>query len=385
LAAPLDLILQLFFWLAIAATVYTYLGYPIVITILARLRRRPVRAAPITPSVSLIIPAFDEEKVIGEKLDNSMSLDYPADRLEIVVVSDGSTDATNQIVSRYAADGLRLLYDPPRRGKIAALNRSVPLTQGEILVFTDANAMLNPPALRRLVRHFADDRVACVGGEKRVGPAANLSAQGESAYWRYESYLKRCDSAVGSLMGVAGELFAMRRAFYTPIQEDTLIEDFVLSLHLVKQGWRVVYEPEAVAWEQPTLSLGDEWQRRTRIAAGGFQAIVRLRGMLNPALGLAAFQFLSHRVLRWIAPGFMIAALLINPFLTDRVLYRWTLLGQTLLYLAALLGYFLLRVGVRSRPLQLVFYFCFTNLAALVGLYRYISGTQAVTWKKVRA
>jgi biofilm PGA synthesis N-glycosyltransferase PgaC len=377
-------VLQILFWLSALAVVYTYIGYPLLIALLARVIRRPVRSAPITPSVSLVIPAYNEANVIAHKLENSLALDYPPAELEIVVISDGSTDGTNQIVRRFAHQGVRLLFEPPRRGKIAALNRAVPLTRGDIIVFTDANAMLAPGALRYLVRNFADARVACVGGEKRVGENRSTSARGESAYWRYESYLKRCDSAVGSAMGVAGELFAVRRERYTAVEQDSLIEDFVLSLRLVEAGWRVLFEPQAVAWEQSSPSLSAEWQRRTRIAAGGFQSIVRLTGMLNPLLGLPAFQYFSHRVLRWLAPFFLIAAFAANVLLWSHPLYRWTLVAQVVFYLLALAGYALVRLGLYWRPLQMAFYFCFTNLAALIGFYRYVTRSQPVTWKKAR-
>jgi cellulose synthase/poly-beta-1,6-N-acetylglucosamine synthase-like glycosyltransferase len=373
------------FWLSTLAVIYTYLGYPIVITILARILNRPVHIAPIWPTVSLIIPAYNEERIIAQKLDNSLALDYPREKLEIVVVSDGTTDRTNEVVRAYVDKGIRLFFEPPRRGKIAAINRAVPLTRGEILVFTDANAMLLPDALRNLVRNFADERVACVGGEKRVGTGRSISARGESAYWRYESRLKRCDSAVSSVMGVAGELFAIRRERYAPVEENSLIEDFVLSLRLVEAGWRVIYEPEAVAWEPSLLSLSAEWQRRTRIAAGGFQAMVRLPGMLNPSLGLPAFQYFSHRVLRWLAPFFLLMIFLTNLRLRARSLYRWGLKVQVLFYLMALTGLLLGRAHIYWRPLQLVFYFCFTNLAALVGFARYVTRSQPVTWKKARS
>jgi biofilm PGA synthesis N-glycosyltransferase PgaC len=377
-------VLQILFWLSALAVVYTYLGYPLIVTLLARLMHRPIRAAPIAPFVSLVIPAYNEASVIAHKLENSLALDYPRAKLEIVVISDGSTDGTNQLVARYADRGVRLLFEPPRRGKIAALNRAVPLTHGEIIVFSDANAMLAPSALRQLVRNFADEQVACVGGEKRVGGDRSTSARGESAYWRYESHLKRCDSAVGSAMGVAGELFAIRRARYTAVEQDSLIEDFVLSLRLVQAGWRVLFEPQAVAWEESSPSLAAEWQRRTRIAAGGFQSIVRLTGMLNPRLGLPAFQYFSHRVLRWLAPFFLLAALAANALLWSLPFYRWTLVAQLIFYLLALVGYALVRLGLYWRPLQMVFYFCFTNLAALAGFFRYVTRSQPVTWKKAR-
>jgi len=384
LSSPFALALQVFFWIFALAVVYTYIGYPIVITVLARFIRRPVYVAPITPLVSLIIPAYNEESVIADKLRNSFGLDYPSEQREIIVVNDSSTDHTAEAVSGFAGQGVKLLFQPRRQGKIAALNLAAPQAQGEILVFTDANAMLEPQALRRLMRNFADPQVGCVGGVKRIRRDGTVHAQGESTYWRYEAHLKRCDSMVGSAIGAEGALMAIRRDLYRPLAEDSLIEDFVLAMRLIEDGWRVVYEPEAIIWEQASPSLSAEWQRRTRMAAGGFQAISRLKGMLNPFRGLPAFQYVSHKVMRWLAPFFMIAAFVANVGLWPFTFYRWMLALQALFYLAALAGYLLMRVGLRWRPLQLVFYFCFANATALAGFYRYATRSQPVTWEKAR-
>ncbi len=378
------LALQLVFWVFALVVGYTYIGYPIVITALARFIRRPVHAASITPSVSLIIPAHNEESVMADKLRNSLGLDYPSEQREIIVVNDSSTDHTAKAVSSFVEQGVRLLSQPRRQGKIAALNLAAPQAQGEILVFTDANAMLEPQALRRLIRNFADPEVGCVGGAKRIRYDGTVPAQGESTYWRYEAHLKRCDSIVGSAIGAEGALMAIRRDLYRLLAEDSLIEDFVLAMRLVEDGWRVMYEPEAIIWEQASPSLAAEWQRRTRIAAGGFQAIGRLKGMLNPFRGMPAFQYVSHKVMRWLAPFFMIAAFVANVGLWPFAFYRWTLVLQVLFYLTAVAGYLLTRMGLRWRPLQLVSYFCFANATALAGFYRYATRSQPVTWEKAR-
>jgi cellulose synthase/poly-beta-1,6-N-acetylglucosamine synthase-like glycosyltransferase len=226
-------LLQAIFWLAVGVMVYTFLGYPLLIGLLARCMQRPVRRAEITPPATLIIPAYNEASVIARKIENSLGLDYPSDRLEVVVITDGSDDGTVDVVSSYAERGVRLYHQPQRQGKAAAINRVVPLVSGEILVFSDANTMIEPGALRALVRSFADPAVGGVSGEKQV------QGGGEGLYWRYESYLKRCDSALTSVMGAAGEFFAVRRELFRPTEEDSVIEDFVLSLRLVEAGWRV--------------------------------------------------------------------------------------------------------------------------------------------------
>jgi biofilm PGA synthesis N-glycosyltransferase PgaC len=372
------------FWMSGLAVVYTFLGYGALITLLARFIHCPVQRQPITPSVTLIIPAYNEEDVIAEKLDNCLALDYPRNLIEIMVVTDGSTDRTCELVSQYASRGVKLLHQPERRGKIAAMNRAAPFAWGQVLVFSDANAILEPQAIRMLVANLADPKVACVGGEKRIKRAASVQAQGEGAYWRYEAYLKRLDSKINTAIGAIGELFAIRHELYQPMADDLLIEDFVLTMKLVARGWRVVYEPDAVTWEDASPSLAKEWRRRVRMAAGGFQAIGRLKEMLNPLRGLAAVQYISHKVLRWLAPFFMLAAFAANLGLLHLPFYRLTLAVQIVSYALALLGYGLQGVGVHWWPVQVPFYFCFANATSLVGFVRYVCKTQPVTWAKSR-
>jgi len=370
---------QVLFWLIVATILYTFLGYPVLVGLLARCARRPVHRATITPDVTLLIAAYNEAPVIGRKIENSLALDYPSERLEIVVVTDGSDDATVDVVAGYADRGVCLYHQPQRRGKMAAINRVMPLVSGEIVVFSDANAMIDGGALRALTRNFADPSVGGVAGEKRV------AGGGEGLYWRYESFLKRCDSALSSAMGAAGELFAIRRRLFEPLPPDVLLDDFVISLRLVENGWRVVYEPEAVTAEDASPTLAGEWQRRARNAAGGFQAMRWLTGLLNPARGWVAWQYFSHRVLRWAVTPFLLpAAYGLNLLLLGLPHYRFIFLLQTIFYAFALLGYALTRRGVAGGPLHAVFYFCFANAAALAGFWRYATGTQPVTWAKAR-
>lgn len=373
--------LQVLFWLALAVIVYTFFGYPLLVGLLARWRPNPVQQAAITPKVSVLVPAYDEAGVIAAKIENTLALDYPPDCLECAVVADGSTDGTEEIAAGYAPQGVRVLYQPLRQGKAAAINRAVPLLDSEVVVLTDANAMLNPGALQAIVPNFADPAVGGVAGEKRVLDG------GEGLYWRYESYLKRCDSALTSVMGAAGELLAVRRDLYACAapEPDSIIEDFVLSLRLVEAGWRVVYAPAAVALEAALPNLAGDWQRRTRIAAGGFQSMARLPGLLDPRRGLIAWQYLSHRVLRWAATPFLLPLVyLLNLLLLGHPLYQVLAAGQTLFYGTAALGYLQARRGTRSGLPYVAYYFCLTNAAALAGFWRYITRAQPVTWAKVR-
>ena len=365
------------FWLAVGTIIYTFLGYPLLVTLIGRFRERPVLKADITPELTLLIPAYNEEKVIAAKIENSLALDYPADSVHIAVVADGSDDDTVAIAGRF--ERVQLFHQPERLGKVAAVNRVMASLKGDIVVFTDANTMLNPESLRVLVRSFADPQVAGVAGEKCV------TGGGEGLYWRYESYLKRCDSRLSSVMGAAGEFFAVRRELYRPPPTGALIEDFVASMRLVGDGWRVIYEPEAVATEEPLETLAADWGRRTRIGAGGFQSIVMLIDLLHPRYGMVAWQYFSHRVLRWaVTPLLLPIVFFLNLALSRQSLYRLFMVGQMVFYGSGLLGYLQATRGRRRGLPYIVFYFCFTNLAVLAGLWRYVTGRQPGTWEKTR-
>ncbi|HDN78963.1 MAG: glycosyltransferase family 2 protein [Chloroflexi bacterium] len=384
--------LELIFWGAISIVIYTYLGYPALASLLAWIIRRrtsnysqlsPLEDANL-PTVTLIIAAYNEESIIAKKLENSLALDYPRNKLEIVVAADGSTDRTCEIVRQYTQYGVTLHWQPERRGKAAALNRVVPLTKGEIIVFSDANAMYDKEALRKLVRHFANPKIGCVAGAKKISQKS-VTGAGEGLYWRYESHLKQCDTLIGSMMGAPGEIFAIRRDLYEPVEEDSLIEDFIISMRIIAKGYKAVYEPEAISWEEASSSLKGEWQRRTRISAGGIQAILRLKGMLNPSRGRLAFQYLSHRVLRWvITPWLLPLGLIINTFLAYKTPYNWLLIGQLLFYGGALIGWLGAYLGKLWFPFYFIFYFCMLNAAAIVGCLKYLTGRQPVAWSKAR-
>lgn len=363
---------------------WTYIGYPFFIALLARYRPRPHHRAPLELPVTFIIPAYNEEVVIREKLENILALDYPTALREIIVITDGSTDRTMELVAAYAEMGVQLLHQPERQGKIAAMNRAVPYAHGDILVFSDANAIMELDSLRQILPNFSDPKVACVSGEKRIRPAAEVQAQGESAYWRYEAFMKRADSLVSTAIGAVGEFFAIRRELYRPLETDNLIEDFVLAMRLVMDGWRVVYEPGAVTWEEASPSLLGEWRRRARMAAGGFQVIGRLRGLLSPRYGLIAFQYVSHKVLRWLAPFFMLAAVFASAALAAELVFRVAFWGQAAFYLLAALGWLFEIWGWKFKPVRMIFYFCFANATMLGGFVRYVTKTQSVLWTKAR-
>ncbi|MFQ5398410.1 MAG: glycosyltransferase family 2 protein [Anaerolineae bacterium] len=370
---------QFLFWFPVSIILYTFIGYPIAITLLARFLARPIRKEDITPHVTVLIPAYNEAAIIQRKIENCLALDYPKNQLSVMVVTDGSEDDTAIIVSQFREQGVHLCHQPERKGKVAAINRVVPTVNSEIIVFSDANTMLTPDGIQAIVRSFADDRVGLVAGEKRV------MGGGEGLYWRYESHLKRCESALGSVIGAAGELFAIRRELFEKPEDDSIVEDFIMSLRLVASGWRAVYEPAAVAEELPSPSLAGDWERRTRIAAGSFQAMGRLLRLLNPAMGRIAWQYLSHKLLRWaVTPIMLPAAYLLNLSLVNIPIYLALFLGQTIFYGLAAVGFILARRGIRRSLPYFAFYFCLMNIAEIVGFWRYITGKQTVTWVKAR-
>lgn len=381
-------LVEVFFWVALVIVAYTYVGYALIIALLSRWRARPVVKDDITPALTVLVAAYNEEECIASKIENTLTLDYPADKLELAIVTDGSTDRTPEIVSSYAERSVKLLHHPERRGKAAALARALSLTQGEIIMFSDANSFFQKDALRKLVRNLADPAVGAVGGAKRMlREGESITGQGEGLYWRYESFLKRCDSAVSSVMGVPGEIWAARREAYVPPEPDTLLDDFVASLRMVEAGWRVVFEPEALAYEEASPNLSAEWSRRVRNAAGGWQAFFKLPGMLRHKSRLVTFQYLSHRMMRW-----MVAPVLLAPLFAANValafaagpFYGFALAAQLAFYGMAGLGWLLAWHGRQVGCLLAPFYLCMLNAAALAGGWRFITGRQPVAWEKVR-
>ena len=376
--------LKIVFWVCSLLVVYTYLLYPVVLCLASsavRLwRSSRVPTASATSPVSFIVPAYNEERHLGDKLANLASLDYPRDRLEIILVSDGSTDSTNDILRRAEGGNVSVLCLPSRGGKASALNQAVRRARHGILVFSDAATVFAPDAVKKLVRHFDDPRVGVVCGALQFQASAE-SRQTEGLYWRYESFLRLMESHIGVALTASGAIYAIRRECFVPLSPDTLVEDLVVTMNAHNLGYRVVYDPDARATDVAASTVAGEFARRVRIATGSFRALGGLlRGPLDP---VTAFAFVSHKLLRWTLPFLLIGMLLTSAALLDSALYRTLFVLQVLFYGWGLVG-FLFRRRIQGVRYALVAYYLLAiHLAFLIGFMRYLSGRGEIEWRQV--
>ena len=380
------------FWIALFLVFYTFFGYGILLYILVRIKRLLVRskrklyAFEELPSCTIIVAAYNEADFIKEKIENTLALNYPEEKLDIIFVTDGSSDNTPEIVAQYSL--IKLLHSPLRLGKISAVHRSIQVVNTDLIVFTDANTFLNSDALVLMCRHYADPKVGAVAGEKRVMIEESADATaGEGFYWKYESKLKTWDSELHSVVGAAGELFSIRKDQYEAVPSNSVLDDFMISMRIAEKGFVIVYEPDAFAQETSSANVGEELKRKIRIAAGGIQSVIWLKSLLNPfKFPMLSFQYISHRVLRWtITPFLMILAVILNLLIVidgGSGLYVLLLVAQLLFYFAAYLGKILEDRKVSVKLLFIPYYFCMMNYAVVAGLIRYFKGNQSVIWEK---
>jgi cellulose synthase/poly-beta-1,6-N-acetylglucosamine synthase-like glycosyltransferase len=385
----------LVFWICAAALAYAYLGYPLLIWCLGRWLGRstspPALADAELPTVSLLIAAYNEEPVIEERIRNALALDYPADKLEIVIASDGSTDATADIARRFAQSvgqagvslpSVRLLDYPIRRGKASVLNSSVPELRGDVILLSDANTEFDRMAARNIVRWFEDPEIGVVCGRLvLVDPETGQNA--DSLYWRYETFLKKCEGQLRALLGANGGIYAIRRPLFQPIPRETIVDDLVIPLQAkLRTGCAIVYDSQAVAREETPATVESEFHRRSRIGAGGFQSIGLLWRLLDPRQGWIAFTFVSHKVLRWLCPFFMLGLLLVNPLLWQEPFYRLAFVTQAAFYLTSVLVGLVPGRFKTVKPLRITTMFAGMNAALLVGFWRWLRGSQGGAWKR---
>ncbi len=407
--------IKILFWFSLLGVFYSYFGYGLLLFLILKIKRRFFKN-PKTPSLALdnidlpevtfMVAAYNEEQWIMDKIQNSLALDYPKDKITFLFVTDGSTDKTPDLIKNaantvrmdsyvrrtpFGGEGgvnIQLFHKPERRGKIAAVERVMPYVRTPIVIFTDANTDINAKAVLNIVRHYADPSVGAVAGEKQVRMSGEASGAGEGFYWKYESLLKKWDSELYSVVGAAGELFSIRTALFQPVETDTLIEDFVMTLRIAQKGYRVIYEPQAYAVENHSADVKEELKRKIRISAGGLQAIWRLSALLNPLkYGVLSFQYISHRVLRWtLAPVALPFILIFNIYLsnTEGGIYTPILGCEIAFYLFSLIGWLFDHFKMKVKLFFIPYYFCMMNYSVYRGFMKLIAGTQSVVWDKAK-
>lgn len=381
------------FWISLFVIFYTFIGYGLVLFVLVKIKRiftRQQILQRITDDplkVTLLIAAYNEEDIIEDKVKNTLDLNYPKDKIQIIFITDGSTDRTADRLK--GIDGITLLHEDNRAGKMAAIKRAMPFINGVITVFTDANTFLNKDAILELVKHYQNNNVGAVAGEKRilVDEKADASSAGEGFYWKYESALKKWDYELYSNVGAAGELFSIRTALYQPVESDTIIDDHMIAMRIAEKGYTIAYEPNAYAMETASANTKEELKRKIRIAAGGIQSILRLKKAANPLYyPVLTFQYISHRVLRWtITPFLLVVAFILNGLIVANdgaLLYRILFTAQILFYLLSLLGLFFESKNIRIKALFIPYYFCVMNYAVVAGIIRYFKKNQSAAWEK---
>ena len=391
-------IFGLVFWICTLFIAYVYVGYPLILAFLARLRRKPEAYPEITPQVSILIAAYNEQNVIASKLVNTLALEYPRECMQIVVAADGSTDRTAEVVEAFGDRGVELSYDLPRRGKTAAINRAMPRLRHEIIVFSDANNQYAPDALLELVKPFADPRIGGVTGSKNIVDESDSHAKADGLYWRYESSIKKNETLLGSFTGVAGEILAIRRALYQPPPDHVINDDFFIGMSVLRQGYRLVYAPNAHSYERSSLTEKDETIRRSRIVAGRYQAMLMSGNVLPWRYPILVWQIVSHKFMRPLVPLMMIVAFLVT---VAACIWPWPETNTPWLYLAppfniiflvaellicvlAFFGGSLKEKGLLGKILYLPTFLVNSNLAAILGLYSFFTGKQTSLWRRAR-
>jgi len=380
------------FWISLSILFFCYIGYGILLFVWNSLqsvfgtKNRQSTYDPLP--VTLIVSAYNEQEILEKKIKNTLEILYPANLLQIIFVTDGSADNSPQLVRKYPS--IQLLHQQERKGKYAAIKRAMQLVNTPIVVFSDANTLLNRECIERMVMHYQDPGVGGVAGEKKIIRSSQLSAVGEAEglYWQYESFMKKQDADFNSVIGAAGELFSIRSRLFQPLEGELILDDFLISMRVCLQGYKIKYEPGAYASEAPSATLAEEEKRKVRISAGAYQAIGYLKECLNIFKHpLLSFQYISRRLFRWIFCPFMLVIL----FLTNLIIvikypssgfYSWMLYAQAGFYFLALVGWLLVRAGKRAGLLTIPFYFVFMNYCTLKGFIRYLQGRQTALWEK---
>lgn len=377
---------EIIFWSAVFLVFYTYGGYSLLIIALSRFFHNDVRKEDITPKVTFLITAYNEEKNIAQKLDNTLSLNYPKDKLEILVASDGSTDRTEEIVKGYANKGVRLLRVEGRVGKTATQNAAVKAASGEIIIFSDATTTYEKDNIRNIVRNYADPAVGAVSGRyEYFNPTGAAIGTGNILFWKYENLIKSSQTRIKTISGCCGCIYSARKKAYEPLPPD-IISDLCEPLKILEKGYRIVFEPDAVAYEETTEKASEEFNMRIRVISRGMRGLLYMKRLFNPfRFPFVAFQLFSHKVLRWLIPFFMLALFISNLFLLGNgPFYKITMALQAAFYLMAALAWLGEKANLRLKVFSIPLYFSTVNIASVVSMYKTLKGFKAVTWETIR-
>lgn len=379
--------MEVVFWISALLLFYVYLGYGLLLSLLSKFSKKRLLPPPdLSVPVTLVVPAFNEETILEKKIQNCLSLSYPKEALTIIFITDGSTDNTARLVAVHP--GILHLHQPERRGKTAALNRAMRQVSTPFVVFSDANALLHPDSIQNLLRHYSYPKVGGVSGEKRIAAVDDTAVgAGERIYWQYESMLKKADADFYSVIGAAGELFSIRTHLFAPLEENIILDDFVLSARICQKGYRFAYDNDAYATEGPSETIAEEQERKIRISAGCFQALRLLKTFLNPFENWRlTFQYFSHKVLRWTLCPLLVPVLFFsNAILAikeEGVFYLAVFALQGCFYAFALLGWLFSGKKGFPKPFLIPYYFVFMNLSLYIGFYRFLTGRQSSVWKR---
>jgi poly-beta-1,6-N-acetyl-D-glucosamine synthase len=388
-------VIKIIMWLGILLVFYSYIGYAAIIWLINKFKKNStddVDKIFFEPVVSIIVAAYNEEDIIRRKIENCLLLDYPSDKLKFIFVADGSSDDTVKIIQQFPE--VELLYKEDRLGKVVAVNRAVSFVKTDYIIFCDANTFLNKNCVREIVKHYTDEKIGAVAGEKKVADINNTNAHdvakdGEGLYWKYESKLKKIDSDFYSVVGAAGELFSIRTTLFEPLASNVLLDDFIMSMEICKKGYKVIYEPKAFATEAASLSMKDEQKRKIRISAGGFQSILMLKDLLNIfKYGRLSFLYISHRVSRWAVCPIMLPLIFICNFLivlqSPTLSFLCVFIIQCVFYFTALLGWIFSLNNIKVNLLYVPYYFVFMNVALYIGFFRFLNNKQTVLWHKAK-
>ena len=379
--------METIFWILAGLVFYVYAGYPVLLWLMRAVGlAKPNLVGNLEPTVTILISAYNEVGVITEKISNTLSLDYPIDKLEIIVISDCSDDGTDEAVQAFNRPNVKLLRMPDRGGKTLGLNAAVQVSLGEILVFSDANAMYEQQALRNITRNFFDPKVGAVIGESAYADSEGNAQESESLYWKYETNIKVLETSIGSVVGGDGAIYAIRKTLYKPMPADAL-SDFVNPIQIVMSGYRCIYEPTAKSIEEATDNMEKEFRRKVRIVNRAWRALWAMPSVLNPfKYGFFSIEVLSHKLLRWLVPGILLVLFLISiPLSGTGYIYSFALVAQVALYGFAVAGYLRRESNNLPRIFSVPYYFCLVNYASARGIVEAFCGKTYTTWNTPRA